>query len=278
MKKFMSLMCLFFVFGLTLSAQKMKAEEVAAKNLDSIGTADTRGKIKNSVVRGSVVFSLGLTKNSVLNGNSLFASEGGKRLFGLLFSSDYYPMERIGYDENKLKIASGNNSTYSALGSYLQRFPEVIKEGLFGGATQTNWAMENYINTKAKLEFGGKKKLDGKEVFTLNYSPKKGTGLNIKLFFDATTFQHLRTEYRNTISSQLGPTPETSSSQTETQESLIEDFSDFKVENGLNLPHSYNIKLASSGRTTKEWIYKFTFDSFLVNQPIDAKSFDIDAK
>jgi hypothetical protein len=263
MKKHLLLVSLVCVFCLSVTAQKMKAEELVAKNLDSIGNAESRGKIKNSVASGNVIFSLGLSKNSILNGKVLFASEGSKRLFGMLFTSDYYPIERISYDENKLKVAFTNPSTYSALGSYLHRFPEIIKEGLLGGVIQTNWAMVNYLNTKAKIEFGGKKKLDGLETFT---------------FFNANTFQHVRTEYRNIISALLGSTPESSSSQTETQEVLVEEFSDFKVENGLLLPHTYNVKLSSSGGNTKEWLYKITFDSFFVNQPIDAKSFDIDAK
>jgi hypothetical protein len=60
---------------------------------------------------------------------------------------------------------------------------------------------------------------------------------------------------------------------------MVEEFTNFKKEMGLNLPHSYRIYLTfdrASGMTEYEW--NMDFSDFYFNQQLDANSFDIDAK
>jgi hypothetical protein len=277
MKKLLVLVCLF-LFSLSVTAQKMKAEVVVAKNLDSIGTSESRLKIKNTAIIGTVNFSQGSGQNVPSIGEFAFASEGSKRLFGMAFNVEIYPFEKISYDEKKVKVAFGRPGIRSALGEYLSRYPEIIKEGLLSGVLSNNWALAVLTTNKGKIEFKDGKKVNGKEAYMLDYSPKKGSGVAIKLYFDATTFQHLRTEYQSTLSAQMGSNPNLSASQIETREVLTEDFADFKNENGLMLPHSYKISLAISGKTSREYNYDLKLTDFYINQQLDANTFDIEAK
>ena len=57
---------------------------------------------------------------------------------------------------------------------------------------------------------------------------------------------------------------------------MVEEFSNFKSEEGLSLPHTYKIKLtvdAQSGTFSGEWIINLT--QFTFNERIDPHSFSI---
>ena len=60
---------------------------------------------------------------------------------------------------------------------------------------------------------------------------------------------------------------------------MIEDFSLFKAEGGLNLPHIYAIKLSVdtvNGTFLAEWTIKLT--NFDFNQKIDQSAFNVSAR
>jgi outer membrane lipoprotein-sorting protein len=197
----------------------MTAEEVIKKHLDSIGTAEDRAKIKNQAILGTFKFTLPLRKDLQYSGTLAFAAESAKRLFGMNFNQETKPdynTERIIYNEKDVKIAAARFNQRSALGEFLFRNDKILRDGLFGGALFNIWALNSFDVSKAKVDYDGKKKVNGIEAHTIEYSPKKGFGFTIKLYFDATTFQHIRTEYRRTIGAQIGPTPESSAGQAET--------------------------------------------------------------
>ena len=77
---------------------------------------------------------------------------------------------------------------------------------------------------------------------------------------------------------QMGSTPETSATQSaETHYKLTEDFSDFKKDGGLILPHAYRISLEIVGRQGSfkaNWDMKL--EPFQFNQRIDPATFDVD--
>lgn len=111
----------------------------------------------------------------------------------------------------------------------------------------------------------------------LRYLPRKGGDIKISLFFEAETFQHVRTEYRKTIAGQMGTSPDNSAnSAIETRYKMVEQFGDFKQEGGLMLPHDYKLSLVienPSNSMSLEWEMKFT--KFTFGQPIADKEFSI---
>ena len=276
----LSTLCvLIFASFAPIFAQKMTAEDVIAKHLESIGTKENRNALKDLTVAGKVSYTQLRTGGGGADGNAILASEGTKSLLGMNLSTPKYPLEKIGYDGNKLRVAFILPGTRSPLGNFFLSYDSIFKEGLFGGILSTGWSLNNLEARKAKVDFDGKRKVDGKEMYVLSYLPKSGSDVSIKLFFDTVTFQHLRTEYKRTISPGQGATVDASARQRESRQTLVEEFSANKNEKGLNLPHSYRLYLAFDGIAgTSEYEWKFEFSQFFFNQQLDAKSFNIETK
>jgi hypothetical protein len=111
----------------------------------------------------------------------------------------------------------------------------------------------------------------------VRYTPRNGGELKITLFFDAESFHHVRTDYERVIPAPLGATPGESASQREVRYKLVEDFSDFKREGDVTLPHTYNVQFSIfqlNNPIALDWtinLTRFTFD-----YPIEAKEFVTD--
>ena len=70
---------------------------------------------------------------------------------------------------------------------------------------------------------------------------------------------------------------DSSVNQHETRHTLIEDFSDFKDEGGLMLPHTYKLQLlldGQGGTNIQEWL--FTLTTFVFNDPLDQSAFNME--
>ncbi|MBX3267459.1 MAG: hypothetical protein KF831_12215 [Acidobacteria bacterium] len=280
MKRFMQKagisLALVTLFAASLFGQKMTAEQIIAKHLDSIGTAEARGAIKDMVARGNVAYTALRSGGAGGDGAFVIASEGDKSLLGMTFRTPDYPGETFIFDGNKTKIAFAVSNTRSFLGDYLFKYDNIVKEGLLGGTLIRGWRMHNATGTNARIRTSGKKKIEGVETLVLEYNPRRGSDVTIKLYFDATTFRHVRTEYNAIIPAQQGPTVDTSSQRRETRETLVEDFGDYKEVNGLTLPHSYKMYLRlDSERGTREYEFKSTFREFFFNQGLDPNSFSV---
>ncbi len=125
------------------------------------------------------------------------------------------------------------------------------------------------------MSYEGSKKIDGRQVHELKYS--KTGDLKVSLFFDAETFQHVRTEYKFTLPAQMSAVPTDSASQKESNFKMIEEFSDFKTtESKLTLPHTYKIRLViEMPQRTQTLDYAMTFSQFAFNQPVEAAMFSL---
>jgi hypothetical protein len=69
---------------------------------------------------------------------------------------------------------------------------------------------------------------------------------------------------------------EVAASQQETRYKMIEEFSDFKTEDALSLPHTYRLQLSISsqrGSLLQEWV--LTLTQFAFNDVLDDKQFNV---
>jgi len=99
--------------------------------------------------------------------------------------------------------------------------------------------------------------------------------VDIILYFDKDNFRHVRTEYKRTSSAGIGVRPEDSTRYSATNLKVTEDFTDFKAENGLTLPHSYRLFYSITGQNgTTEIEWNFNLTEFALNQKLDSKTFD----
>lgn len=257
------------------SAQKMKAEDVLAKHLDSIGTAAAREATKNQIAVGEANITFTSPKNPPVVGRIVIASTAGKNFLGMSLNSVNYQQEKFVFDGSSVNVSFVKEGTRSGLGNFLLSNGKLLSESVFGGVLNSSWALLDMANKKSKLSFEGTKKIGDKEVYVLSYLTKGGD-VDINLYFDKETFRHVRTEYKRTSSAAIGTRPEQSSGFNETRFRVVEDFSDFKAEkNGLTLPHTYhilyNVTGGSSGSTEIDWNFNLT--EFAFNQKLADDTF-----
>jgi hypothetical protein len=269
---------LLFLCGASQAqAQKLKADEIIAKHLEAIGGTETLQSISSRVSTGSVVVTFREPGTGQLGGRVVLASEGPKHMMAMAFdNATNYPHERIGFDGKDVSGGYVHPGSRSSLGDFLLTNQAILKQGLWGGELSQSWLLLN-PNRKVKVEAGGMKKIGDRQAYQLKCYPS-GSDLKISMYFDAETFHHLRTEYERSVIAQMGGTPETSANQSETRYKLVEEFSDFKKEGGLTLPHAYKINLeittGRAGAVKAQW--DLTISDIQFNQKIQPGSFDVD--
>jgi hypothetical protein len=254
---------------------KPKVEDIVAKHLQSIAKDEARAAVRSRVIAGATVATFKSRGSASIQGGAVLASEGARNIVTMKFEATQYPYEKIGYDGNKVGAYQIHPGEYTSLGGFVKANPVLLKEGLIGGTLSSAWALNDLASRKPKIEYGGTKKIDSRQVIELRYFPHGGSDLKISLFFDAESYQHVRSVYSRTISPQMGRTVDDSARMTETRYELVEDFSDFKTENGLTLPHTYKIHLSQQGTSTQlsEWL--MTLVQFNFNGTVDPKDFDV---
>src|SRR5215207_4458385 len=260
---------------------KMKAEEVIAKHLEALGPQAARTAAQTRVVGGSTraIFKARSTSGAI-DGQVVIASDDNKVILGMKFDAPNYPGERFGFDGKKFTVGYLTPGVRSQMGNFALTNGEIFKEGLLGGTLTSAWALLNVPERKAKIEYGGTDKVNDRPVHKLKYYPNKGSDLKITLYFDAETFQHVRTQYDRIIGARLGSGgPESSAGQRETRYKIVEDFGDYKDEGKLKLPHSYKLQLEidkTGGSSLDRW--EMTLDQFAFNQEIDNRMFNVEAE
>jgi len=132
---------------------------------------------------------------------------------------------------------------------------------------------------KTTLKYEGMKKVEGQQLYVVRYEPKNDSGSKTKLYFDAETFRHVRTEYEQRQVQQMMTQPGVTQQQGDSITKLIEEFSDFKPETGLTLPHTYKLQLSIetlNRRVLQDWT--FTLSQFVFNKTLDKKQFNVTEK
>src|ERR1051325_1701573 len=215
--------------------QKLKAEEIIVKHLEAIGGNETLHSVSTRITSGTVVATFKTPTTAELGGRVVLASEGPKNVTAMVFenSTSNYPHEKIGYDGRDVSGSYVRPGIRSSLGDFLLGHRKIVKQGFWGGALSQAWTLLD-PDRKLKVEAGGSKKIGDRQTYVLKCFPS-GSDLKVTMYFDAETFQHVRTEYERSVIAQMGSNPETSASQSETRYKLTEEFSDFKKEGGLTL-------------------------------------------
>ena len=263
------------------ASDKMSAEEVVAKHLEAMGAAAARSSEHSRVAVGSVRASFKVRSTSgSIDGRAVYGSVDRKVLFGLGFDAPNYPGEKLGFDGKKFTVGYLKPGVRSPLGLFLLSNEGIFKEGLMAGTLSSAWPLLNLAERGAKVDYAGTDKIDGQLVHKLKYLPKKGSEVTITLYFDAATFHHVRTQYDYTIAARLNRGGvDAQANQSETRYKMIENFSDYKKEGELTLPHNYSLQLEvvrTNGSSLDKW--EVTLEQFAFNQPLEESSFDVDGK
>jgi hypothetical protein len=292
-------------------AANEKAEDIVAKHLESIGTAQARAAALSRVVEGKADVKLLVGGAGNLEGKSVLVSQGDKLQFMMKFPNNDYRGEQFICDGKKVQVTGTTaNHGRSSFGAFVLVNDFILRDGLFGGALSTAWSLENLPEHKAKLSYEGLKKIDGQQLYELRYRPKKSTDVDVRLYFDPQTFHHVMTVYSavqgaglgNVDSRFLSAVPADSSKfpvdtagvtptggivqdsnetlsarQQQTRYRLEEHFSDFQTANGLTLPTHYRIEFTQelqSGKTTvSQW--DVTTQEIMNGKGVDPRNFQV---
>jgi hypothetical protein len=275
---------LFFVsvavFPLSLAKdKKLTPEELIAQHLQSIGSPDLLAKIQSRSFVGatSVRFQQGAIGE--LSGQCQFASDGRKLGIILRYGGQDYRGEHFAFDGKDVTIGRFIPGKVSVLAEFVNRFGDIMKEGLLGGVLSIAWPLRNLEDTKSRVKYS-EAKLAGRPMHTLEYRAKGGLrDFKIVLFFEPETFHHVRTEYRLHIAAAMGGGPATSIG-IETPDSyyvLSEEFADFKEVDGMTLPQRYTIGFSSEGQTRTFLAYwTLEAEQWVHNRQVDPGIFRAD--
>lgn len=266
--------CFLLASGSTLvSAQKLTAEEIVAKHLNSIGTKEKRDGVKNRIAAGASAFESKLPARQT-SGKAIIVSDANNLFFLSSFSSQDYPFEKIGYFAEKVSLPYISAGNRSPLGNFILDHNKMLTEGLLTGSISSLWPMQS---PKGRFEAAGKKKVDGKDVYVVNYFPKSVEGdFYIKLFFDTGNFQHLQTEYGYITTPALNPMG-TLGRAAAVRTTITETFGDYRDEGGLTLPHLYKIHyLQDSSQLEFNW--EINISQYVFNQNLAPGFFTFEEK
>ena len=256
-------------------AQKITAEQLILRHLDAIGNAGARAAITTRIMSGTAQVIFRTTPAGQAIDKAVLASEGNKQLFGMSFPSPVYPREQLVFNGASFMAAFATPGTRSVLGNFLMTNDAIFKQGLMCGVLSSGWPLLVAERRQAAVDYVGTRKIDGRVLHELRYTPRGNSDLKITLYFDAENFRHVRTEYDRVTPAPMGRVEYSNVQEREGRYRMIEDFSLFKPESELNLPHIYTIKLSVdtvNGTFLAEWIIKLT--SFEFNQKIDQSAFN----
>ncbi len=250
--QFLALLLLFAVP--CFAGDKLKLDEVIARHLASIGTAEARAAAKSRTAEGSVVMKVIVGGTGSLQGGGILYSTASTSKFDLRFSAMDYPGESFSLDGGKVDIGTIAPNARSPLGDFMFRHDVILKEGLFGGVLGANWPLLDLSSHNARLRYEGLKKVGRRELHVVSYyANKQDSDLEIKLYFDPETFHHVMTVYSFTVA------PSLSHNQLEHGTRIYyrvqEEFGNFQVVDGLTLPREWKIRYATEpvSALTYEW-------------------------
>ena len=234
--------------------KKLTIDELVARHLDSIGKAEARAAVTSRGVNGPVQMASRIGRTANLEGKCILVSSGSKMRFSLRFSSQSYPGEQLAFDGTKSSTGISPSGQRSALCALLNREDLPLKEGLIGGVLSTAWPLLRLAQQQPKLDYRGMTKVDGRQLHEVSYRQKKGTTeMRVSLYFEPETFRHVRTKYQMEGAPEMGSGVNTQGTRGgrdsgelggDSRYEIIEVFDDFKVVDGLTLPHKYKMQLS----------------------------------
>jgi hypothetical protein len=257
--------------------KKITPEELIARHIESIGSKEAIAAVKTRAVAGSVKTLNRLGKAGEIIGKGVFLSESPKLIYSMGFPSSQYPSEQMTFDGTTSATGFLPEGKRSNLSLFLSQQTLPLTEGLLGGTLSTAWSLLRLDQLKPRFEYKGVKKVNDRPLHVLNYRQRSGSpDLKVTLYFDATTFRHVKSEYKFTIPARIGVGNENSNMIQESYYLLTEEFDDFRAVDGLTLPYTHKMQLsvsASTGSLLMDWLLKV--DAISHKEVFDDKSFKL---
>ncbi len=262
----------------SLWGAELKAEDLVTKHLDSIGSAQIRNSLKSRVVQGAATYRVLVGGSGAIDGKCILATDGPKSNLLLKINASGYRGEQWIWNGSKISIAGTyDDKSRSEFGDFVLGQDIALRENLLGGVWSSGWPLLDLEHHRAKVHGAGTKKVDGRELLVLRYQPKRGTDLNIALYFDPITYQHVMTTYSVAPSSGMGEGEIATARKQATRYLIEEKFADFQSLDGLTLPSHYSLRFTEEldNGFTKSVEWQVRAVNILNNQSIDPRSFEV---
>ncbi|NLV32494.1 MAG: hypothetical protein GXY47_15235 [Acidobacteria bacterium] len=275
--------------------EELKPEQLVAAHVKSIGSPDYLARVRSRSFVGTTEVQFIQGMSGLLKGTSMFVSQGPQVGIVMKFQDINYPGEYFAYDGQEVTVGHMSPGQKSPIAEFLYRYNRLMKEGFIGGSLSTAWPLLTIDEQKVEMK-SRKTKVEGKELYELEYRPKESLGdLRIKIYFDPETYRHVRTEYRIRVrddmsfggSSTYDPLADESvvksaggggmaigESRPDSIYLLVEKFDNFKKVGNTVLPHKYVLDYSLEG-SGHAFIANWTLNAstWVVNQKYDSKIF-----
>jgi hypothetical protein len=257
--------------------KKLPPEELIARHLAALGSKEAIAAVKTRALSGSVKALNRLGSAGEITGNGVLLSESPKLIYSMRFPSTQYPSEQMAFDGSLAATGYLPEGKRSNLSLFLSQQTLPLTEGLLGGVLSTSWSLLRIEQLKSRFDYRGMKKVNDRQLHVLNYRKRSGSpDLKVTLYFDVASYRHLKSEYKFTIPARIGVGANNSNVTQESYYLLIEEFDDFRVVDGLTLPHTHKMQLSintSNGSLLMDWLLKA--DAISHKEVFDDKSFKI---
>jgi len=229
------------LLGLTgiLSAKddEVNPENIVAQHVKSLGSPEALGQIASRSVAGVSTFKFISGATGQMSGSQQWVSEKGKTGIVIRYGGTEYPGEHFAFDGKDVMVDNIKTGQRSPLGDFIYSHAGVMKNELLGGVYNVGWPLLNVKENGARMK-SRKKTIDGRELYELEYQPKKHMGeVKVKLYFDPSNFRHVMTEFRERLLLH----------ETVTNYVLTEKYDDFREADGITLPHKYSLAFIFEG-------------------------------
>jgi hypothetical protein len=241
---------------------ELKAEELVAEHLKSIGSPEALALIKTRSISGNSTFKFISGATGQMSGPAQFVSEDGKMGIVIRYGGTEYPGEHFACDGKDVMVDNIKTGQRSPLGEFFYGHGGIMKSELWGGTLYVGWPLLHIKDSGARIK-SKKKSIDGRELYELEYVPKQSMeDVKVKLYFDSATFRHVMTEYRLRLLLQDNTTIYV----------LTERFDDFRQIENLTLPFKYSINFMFEGSSgSLQTLYTFDIEKIAHNGNIDPR-------
>lgn len=129
MKRTVTMFAAVLLLTAAAFGQKIKPEEIIAKSLEAIGTAEARGALKNMTHSGDMTFAQGPTDQAPAGGRGVMASEGNKFVLVMTFPIPIYPMDKMAFDGKSVRVGFSRPVSALGLASFSKAVPRYSAKG-----------------------------------------------------------------------------------------------------------------------------------------------------
>jgi hypothetical protein len=272
-------------FPICAKEPKLTSEELVSRHLASIGTPEARAAVKSRVAAGAAQWTIRMPQSGQIPGKSSILSDGGRLRITLAFGAQESQMEQLVFDGKNVDAGQIQLRERSWLSDFVYHHDVLLKEGLMLGTMTTAWPLLDLAARQPKLDYTGLKKTGGRQMHEVKYRAKKDAGdVQVALYFDPESFRHVHTEYRLVVRAGIGsrarPTMGNVGTASpgdlmDTYYKIDEWFEDFRIVDGLTLPHACKLAFTREGPSPFICEYGINLTQILHNQEIDPKSFVI---